>query len=1671
MNRHTTGDRNDEATVSMTARAPTPMRWARRLLAAALAFALAPPLAGFADANPANDSGSFAIRFTATDTYPPVKITDLVGTAGGVAGQVLLEWTAPQENEGLTPSNTPVSSYDLRRATFSIADVGNSTSAWFNAASSITTPVPTPPSSLQASLTSLEVATTYYFAIRSRDDAGLDSDLDTKALGIASQVAVGVKGIAGVTNLTAATGAGSGEIDLSWTAPGVIGAFPPLFYDFRVSSQTNILDDAAFSLAPPLTALSSSTVPGAGSPGDAHAFTVTGLLPAATYYFAVRETDSGVPYAGVWLSSDTLGVNAFNFARAGWTPNLPDSITNLSAIPGVNAGSIALSWTAPQNSNGVPIERYLIRINTTSIFDVAGDTTAWWNRADSTSVAVVDGALPGSTLAYELNGLNAGLEYFAGIVSIDSVGEISDLDTGALTVAGQARVFPRPSPPIINLTATPGTASGSIALEWTVPNSQGLIDPRLYEIVASSVANINNDFEFAAAQPLSAFSQSAIPETGVSGSIQNFTVTGLNPSTTFYFAMHIRDSNAPPVVSVWTRDLGQNINVNNFSAPNFIANPPEAITDLTALTGSSRGEVQLAWTAPLNQNFIPISSYTIYAATFSVASFAGNTGAWEAAASSAVFSPASVPGAVEAYVFTGLDAGAVHYFAVHSIDEFGELSPADTFTQNGFAQVNAAAQGVGDVKDLFAEGGEPAGSIDLSWTAPQRAGTVDPLSYEIRASSTANIADDSEFAAAQPLSAFSGTPTPNFTIPGFATALRVTGLSPFTTYYFAIKVADSSTTVNAGVWLRDAALARNATNFANPTFIARPPVPVSDLTALTGSSAGRVELAWTAPLNLNFVPISSYTVAFATFPIADLSGDATAWFALASSQIAVSPAQAPGALETLSLTGLEPGAEYFFAVKSFDVIGEASPVDDRAATDKLNDPARARAYGVARVTDLVVVTNGGSGAVDLSWTAPHRAGTLDPLSYLIKVSSAANIDSDSAFAAAAPLSSLSASLIPAVGTGGAAEALNVTGLTPFTTYYFAIKVEDSSAPVVNVGVWERRAGLAENQENFAAASFFPNPPDPITDLSALQGTLEGDVSLVWTAPRNANLIPITHYEIRYTSVSVAAAPFLGNTTAWFDAAASSAVIVSPAQLPGALETTTISGLFPDATFYFSIKAIDALLEIGAIDSKTAAGVQASTTPLNTQPGTPSGLAVVEGRLRVHLGWAELAAGPGGKGLDFNFYKVERSTDDAIFVPITTTTGLLIEDVPLKAFTTYYYRVSAVDIGGLESAPSPSIAAVPVTLLPMEPFGIFFERDGSSITMHWAETTLFNDETEFINNPPTDDELIGYKVERSTNECVDFSTVAQLGLGATVYAELDLGLAYFYRITSYNQYFQSTSPIVLAPFGDQLLLTEDCVSLVQLPEDMQSLLIDPSGDPALNIRIKRRTIYTENEGTALNTVEFVPMRGGQVPIADFALPRPVKVKLRYDAAPDGTPVKVSGLGVSGGASQAKGVAMAANGGYAPAASGLGLAASGSAKHLGVFWNNGKEYKKQYGTVNTADQTIAVMTPNLGKFQVRTQLRQNGATFDLSNITTRVITPNGDGRNDVTIMIFDNPKGTSVSGRIYDLRGAFVADMAAGPQPDSLQWDGKMNGTVVTSGVYVYQVKGDGKTFNGTFVVAR
>ena len=87
--------------------------------------------------------------------------------------------------------------------------------------------------------------------------------------------------------------------------------------------------------------------------------------------------------------------------------------------------------------------------------------------------------------------------------------------------------------------------------------------------------------------------------------------------------------------------------------------------------------------------------------------------------------------------------------------------------------------------------------------------------------------------------------------------------------------------------------------------------------------------------------------------------------------------------------------------------------------------------------------------------------------------------------------------------------------------------------------------------------------------------------------------------------------------------------------------------------------------------------------------------------------------------------------------------------------------------------------------------------------------------------------------------------------------------------------------------------------------------------------------------------------------------------------------------------------------------------------------------------------------------------------------RIITPNGDSRNDKAHFQFDNPELLPLSGKVYDLTGALVASLAPGPDPvASLIWDGKdSGGKPVPGGIYIYQIDVGGTPESGTIVVAR
>ena len=76
---------------------------------------------------------------------------------------------------------------------------------------------------------------------------------------------------------------------------------------------------------------------------------------------------------------------------------------------------------------------------------------------------------------------------------------------------------------------------------------------------------------------------------------------------------------------------------------------------------------------------------------------------------------------------------------------------------------------------------------------------------------------------------------------------------------------------------------------------------------------------------------------------------------------------------------------------------------------------------------------------------------------------------------------------------------------------------------------------------------------------------------------------------------------------------------------------------------------------------------------------------------------------------------------------------------------------------------------------------------------------------------------------------------------------------------------------------------------------------------------------------------------------------------------------------------------------------------------------------------------------------------------------------------------NFSDSGVSGRIYTLLGAEVASIthvhaalpgcAGGTLPQHAKWDGRTTEGAVRSGLYVYRIEAEGKTYSGTLLVVR
>jgi hypothetical protein len=781
-----------------------------------------------------------------------------------------------------------------------------------------------------------------------------------------------------------------------------------------------------------------------------------------------------------------------------------------------------------------------------------------------------------------------------------------------------------PPAPITDLAASTGSSEGEVDLTWTATGDDGIVGTVDAYLIRYNTVEITETNWLSS----TVVSNTLVPKP--SGLPENFTVTGLTPDQLYYFAIKSQD------------EVPNESEVSN--SPSATAAPditsPSDITDLAASTGGSEGEVDLSWTAPGEDGAVgTASAYLIRYNTVEIS----ETNWLTSTVVSHTLAP-SPSGISETLTITGLTPGALYYFAIKSQDAFSNTSGVSN-SPSAVAATDIISPS--DITDLAASTGGREGEVDLSWTAPGDNGSAGTASAYLIRYNTVEISETNWLASTVVSHTLMPSPA------GMTETLTITGLTPGALYYFAIKSQDEVSNTS-GVSNSPSAVA--ATDIISPS-------DVTDLAASTGGSEGEVDLTWTAPGDDGAVgTASTYLIRYNTVEITD-----TNWLSSTVVSHTLTPSPA-GMTETLTITGLTPGALYYFAIKSQDEIPNTSGLSNSpsavAALESIPPDA---------IMDLAASTGSNEGEVDLSWTAPGDDGAVGTASaYLIRYNTVEITDTNW-------LSSTVVSHTLTPSPAGMTETLTITGLTPGQLYYFAIKSQDE---IPNT------SGLSNSPSAVAALESIP--PDAIMDLAANSGSRDGQVDLSWTAPGDdGDAGTASAYLIRYNMVEITDTNWLSSTVV--------SHTLTPS-LAGSAETLTVSDLTPGETYYFAIKSQDEVPNTSGLSNSPSA--VAASIPPDAITDLAASTGSIEGQ--VDLSWTA----PGDDGDDgvasvylvrYNTVEITGANWDASTVVSHTLTPNLAgsaEALTVSGLTpnaTYYFAIRSQDeipnTSGLSNSPS------------------------------------------------------------------------------------------------------------------------------------------------------------------------------------------------------------------------------------------------------------------------------------------------------------------------------------------------------------------------------------------------
>lgn len=234
----------------------------------------------------------------------------------------------------------------------------------------------------------------------------------------------------------------------------------------------------------------------------------------------------------------------------------PDAPTGLTALPGLGAGEIDLTWVAPVNNGGSAVTNYRI------------------SRGDASGTETFLTEI-GNVLTHTDTGLpNAATRYYK-VSAVNAVGE------GAQSNEAFAATLPGPLAPVLPV-ATQGSGAGEISLTWQAPANAAASFVTGYKIYRGNTSG----------------SETYLAQVG---NVLTFLDTGLpNGATRYYKVSAVNAGGEGPLsaeTSATTKDA------------------PGAPATLTATAGL--GKITLVWTVPASDGGSSVTNYKIYRGTTS----------------------------------------------------------------------------------------------------------------------------------------------------------------------------------------------------------------------------------------------------------------------------------------------------------------------------------------------------------------------------------------------------------------------------------------------------------------------------------------------------------------------------------------------------------------------------------------------------------------------------------------------------------------------------------------------------------------------------------------------------------------------------------------------------------------------------------------------------------------------------------------------------------------------------------------------------------------------------------------------------------------------------------------------------------------------------------------------